>query len=363
MIEFIPLESYKAVYFNLLLIVTLFVFIQSYRYAISDAANTNEKRFLGITLLLVTILYVGLRPVSYVFGDMGTYAFQYADFVSGTKVDFDGDFVFYMFMKLCSSVMPVEFFFLLCMFFYTYPLYLASVKLFDKYWFYSFFILIISLSFWSYGTNGIRNGLATSVFLLAVVKEKKVYTYLLLFLSVNIHHAMIVPIVMYFVAQYYTNTKYIFLFWLLCIPLSLALGSMLEAFFLGFGFGEDEKLQSYLVENEDFQEQVSKTGFRWDFLIYSASGVFAGLYFIFKKKLEDVFYSHIFNTYLLTNAIWILVIRANFSNRFAYLSWFMLGLVIIYPMLKYKFFNYQHRLIGKILLAYFILTYLFNLVL
>ena len=31
-------------------------------------------------------------------------------------------------------------------------------------------------------------------------------------------------------------------------------------------------------------------GFRWDFLVYSASGVFAGWYYIFKQKYQDKLY-------------------------------------------------------------------------
>ncbi|MBA4135207.1 MAG: hypothetical protein C0525_10825, partial [Flavobacterium sp.] len=112
-----------------------------------------------------------------------------------------------------------------------------------------------------------------------------------------------------------------------------------------------------LVEDEEILEEFSAVGFRWDFLLYSISGVFTGLYFIFKKEFEDEFYKRLINLYLMTNAFWILVIRANFSNRFAYLSWFLLGVVIIYPFLKRVFFKEQHQIIGKIILAYFLFTY------
>ena len=36
------------------------------------------------------------------------------------------------------------------------------------------------------------------------------------------------------------------------------------------------------------------------------------------------------------NAFWIMVIRAEFSNRFAYLSWFLYPIVLAYPLLKLK---------------------------
>src|SRR5690606_39264861 len=99
----------------------------------------------------------------------------------------------------------------------------------------------------------------------------------------------------------------------------------------------------YLAEGSELLDHEVKTGFRWDFLLYSGLGTFAGWYFIVKRKYEDQFYQWLFHAFLFANAVWILVIRANFSNRFAYLSWFMLGIVIIYPMLKMKFFHDQNR--------------------
>lgn len=114
----------------------------------------------------------------------------------------------------------------------------------------------------------------------------------------------------------------------------------------------------YLVGEAAEGAKFSSTGFRYDFLAYSAAAVYTGWYFIFKKKYNDKIYINLYNTYLICNAFWILVIRANFSNRFAYLSWFMMGLVIIYPFLKKEFFINHHLLVGKVLTVYFLFTYL-----
>lgn len=51
------------------------------------------------------------------------------------------------------------------------------------------------------------------------------------------------------------------------------------------------------------------------------------------------------------------------DNRFAYLSWFMLGLIIVYPLLRRKIIVNQHKKIGLILLIYFGFTFLMNVVL
>ena len=148
------------------------------------------------------------------------------------------------------------------------------------------------------------------------------------------------PIAAYLLTLVYTNTKTYLKIWLLSIPVSLVLGGFWEGLFKSFGFFEDERLNTYLTDTDaEVMSQFSNTGFRWDFLLYSLTGIYAGWYFIVKKGYEDKIYSQIFNTYVLANAFWILVIRASFSNRFAYLSWFLLGIVTIYPLLKLKFFQ------------------------
>src|SRR5690606_31378083 len=125
-------------------------------------------------------------------------------------------------------------------------------------------------------------------------------------------------------------------------------------------FGEDERLEGYLTDIGKCDDKFSRTGFRWDFILYSASGVLAGWYFVIKKKFEDSLYIQMFNVYLVTNAFWILVIRANYSNRFAYLSWFMIALIIMYPYLKMQFFVNQQKKVAAIVLASFAFSYLMN---
>lgn len=76
-----------------------------------------------------------------------------------------------------------------------------------------------------------------------------------------------------------------------------------------------------------------------------------GWYYIYRKKFNDRFYTLIYNSYLLTNIFWILVIRANFSDRFAYLSWFLIPFLLVYPLLKQKLDLKEGIWLGTILLA------------
>jgi hypothetical protein len=69
------------------------------------------------------------------------------------------------------------------------------------------------------------------------------------------------------------------------------------------------------------------------------------------------------NTYLLANSLWILLIEANFSNRFAYLSWFMMPWVLLYPFVPGKIVGRPRtRLIAGILCAQYLFTYVMGVV-
>lgn len=306
---------------------------------------------------------MGLRPISAAFGDMIIYYYEFTNYVNGAPFDSKKDFLFECMKYFFANYLSAEIFFFTCSFLYVFSLYWATKKLFKDYWFYCFLMLVASFSFWVYGVNGIRNGLATSLFFYAITRDKLSSKVLFILVTLLVHKSMLVPVGAYVVASNYTTIKMYFYFWLLTIPLSLALGGFWEGFFLNLGFG-DEKLDAYLGQFDQASEGVVLTvGFRWDFLLYSASGVFAAWYFIFKKKFNDLFYTKLVGTFLIANGFWVLIIRANYSNRFAFLSWFMLGMVLVYPLLKRKFFENQHVVIGLILLVNFAFSYLLNILL
>lgn len=361
----IPLASYATFYYNILLLFVLIVLIQSVNTELTSDKNLSGKNILGAIFLVIVVVYMGSRPISFTFGDMAVYAHEFEEYKYGAPLRAGRDVLFEIFMQTCAKIMTAEMFFFLCSAIYVVPLFFLAKKLFEQYWFYAFFILVISFSFWAYGTNGIRNGIATTLFLFALSRKNKVFIGIWMFLSVSIHTAMIVPSIAYIISLFYKDTKMYMVGWFLAIPLSLILGSFWENFFMSLGLVEEERVIGYLSGSEEYLDKIIevKTGFRWDFLIYSATGVFAGWYYTVKKGFDDVLYRHIFSVYLIANALWILVIRANFSNRIAYLSWFMLGLVIIYPLLKVEIFQRQHRVIGRVLVVYFVFTYVLNVIL
>lgn len=360
MFDWIPLPIYTNVFYHLMLVMTIVVGHHSITYDLRNLKSIETLSYLGFFLLVFVIFYMGLRPVSGLyFGDMSTYNKIFLGYQRGNPYREEGDVLFHRFMWFSSKLMSSKQFFLLVDVIYIVPMYWFSRVYFKKYWFFGLFMFFASFSFWSYGTNGIRNGMGTSLFLLGLCfYRKKIWMYAFFALGFFMHASLIIPIAAFLVSKFLLNKpKLILGIWLVCIPLSLVGGSTWGALFESLGLFE-ERTQGYLTGGEQYMDQFSQTGFRWDFLLYSSTAIFAGWYFIIKKKLEDSFYNHLFGVYAIANAFWILVIEAAFSNRFAYLSWFLMGAVIIYPLAKYDMMKNQYKVLGAIAFLYFIFTYL-----
>jgi len=308
---------------------------------------------MGAFLLLFILIYMVFRPVHGVFVDMTTYARGFRAYAAGRELDIDSsDILFKIFTKFSATWLTIELYFFLCACLYVIPLYKISKKFFKDYWFYGFLLFVGSFSFWNYGVNGIRNGMAGSLFLLGVAQDKRYLQIIWFVIAINIHRSLLLPVLGFAATYFHDKPHTCYGFWLACIPLSLILPGFWECIF--GGLVSDERAKYF---GEEVMRGSSGGGFRWDFLFYSSFGVVAGWYYIFKLKLKDNFYVRLYNTYLVANAFWILVIRANFSNRFAYLSWFFMALIIAYPWAKYSFTNRQHQKFGWIMLAYIGFTY------
>ena len=362
MFDWIPLQYYTTIHYHLLLLIALVILFHSFNFKIDDSESIQFFNITGYIIVFLLIFYMGLRPISgRYFGDTANYAVIYSKLQQGEQISVERDYMFNYFMKFCSRIMGVHSFYLLLDFLYVLPFLFFSRKYFGTYWFFAMFAFIGSFLFWGAGTNGLRNGLGTSFFIVALCfYDKKIWMYMLFALSYFMHASLIIPLFAFLVLTLYKNPKAYIYFWIACIPLSLVGGSLWINFFGSIGY--EDRTAGYLTNAEENLSQFSRTGFRWDFLLYSASAVFAGWYFIFKKKITDPLYVHLFGVYCISNAFWILVITAAFSNRFAYLSWFLMPAVIAYPMFRYKIWKDQYRIFGIIIFLYFMFTYFMNVI-
>lgn len=331
-----------------------------------DINNYNPRMgaTLGIIYVVFLTLYIGLRPESYVFGDMLNYKRIYLTLQQNWESKYiSSDPLFEALTKFCAKTMDSSGYFMVIAVLYVLPSYIVARKLFNKYWYIGFIAIVGSFSFWSYGTNGLRNGIATSIFLYALSFNNQILKIGFMIIAIQFHKSLALPFGAYLLTLIFNNTQILLRFWILAIPLSLIAGSIFESIFASVGFGDiGDRMQGYSAETM-LDEVTYNTGFRWDFILYSAAGVYAGWYYIEKLKFKDKTYTTIFNIYLIANAFWVLVIRAPFSNRFAYLSWFLLSIVLIYPLLKKRIVPNQASKIGLILLANFAFSFFMTIIL
>lgn len=361
MFDFIPLEIYTPLYYYFLFMVVFFTFLKTRTDNINSDKHLQFIRNVGVLLIVFIVPYMGLRPISgRYFGDTSTYASYFTEYQSGGVILPGSDYLFHLFTQLCSQVMTVHVYFLICAILYIIPLYIACKTWFKKYWGYAFLFLVVSFSFWAGGVNGVRSAIATSFVLLAFSRKSLSSKIFWFVLAVGFHKSMLLPIAAFCLTLFVNKPKWYFFGWVVSIPLSLLAGGFWETFFAGLI--EDDRA-SYLTAGNVGDDEFASTGFRWDFLLYSAAAVYASFYFIYKKKYFNDNYFRLVSIYLTVNAFWILVIRANFSNRFAYLSWFMMGIIIIYPLLKKNMVPNQLKVIGSILVAYFAFTFFMNVTL
>lgn len=341
------------------MIITTYSFLQSNVKKIDDVDTVKMMIFLGYFLLITVLLYMGTRPIAFVFGDMINYADGFQKLQINPNVEINKDYIFWYFTKLCAQIIDARDYFFLIAVIYIIPNYFFVKKYFKEYWYIPLLMIFGSFSFWTYGTNGLRNGMATSVFIgaLCLYDRNKWMMYGLMALSYGIHNSLMIPIGAFIVSGLYKNPKAYLYIWLAAIPLSIIGGSAWENFFGSLGIG-DERVNNYMTGSVDVGTTFSSTGFRWDFVVYSGFAVFAGYYYIIKRGFQDKFYTHLWGTYMIANAFWILVIRANFSNRFAYLSWFLMAIVIAYPLFKVKFWDEHYKMVGRIFFAYYLFTYI-----
>lgn len=223
-------------------------------------------------------------------------------------------------------------FFLIVSFFYVFFNLRFCLKQ-TSYPIYLFVAVISFMGFFSYGVNTIRAGFALSLILISLMYVFK-SIFLFLFFSViaiSIHKSVIILVISILFASYYDNSKRYILFWIICLIISSLYADFIKVYFVNY-FGDlDTRVSTYFVADNDI---AYKTGFRWDFILYSLLPIVVGYYNIIRKNNVDKMYIILYNVYLLTNASWLLVIKIPYSDRFVYLSWFLYPYILLLPYLN-----------------------------
>ena len=358
--ELFPAQYYQTVFLVLTFVLTLSQSGVLARQNCNNILYRNHNSAFIILFLVLFILIAGLRPNNPVFGDTFYYVHLFGLYHdrAAYMLDEGGEWIFNNFMWLCSQIMSVHMYLLIIEILYVVPVIIACRRLCPKNTTVMMLFFIGAFSFFSYGTNGIRSGMACSLVILALSyiqgdKFDKIKCAILCFIAVNCHRSTALPIAAMLLVYFYRKPKAMFYFWIASILISLTMGGLMESLFTLLGF--DDRMTSYIGTQNDEGEmsKFSQTGFRWDFLLYSSMPIWLGWYLIFKKKVFNSTYIILLGTYIYSNAFWVMVIRAAYSNRFAYLSWFLYPIVLAYPLLSLKIWPDQGKKTSQIMFAHF----------
>lgn len=326
----------------------LIAFLASFVLASKDSLTGRCGLFVCLVLLSYTICMIAFLPVPWSVGaDRTLYAYNFIQAARTDSFSTGGsDYLFGLYCIFVAKLFNWQGCFVVTALIYVANHLIAAYKCSRKHVALLFLLMLSSFSFYSYGVNTIRAGFAASFLLLAVVNYKHlVWFFLFIFIAANCHYSMIIPSLAMVTAKYWNKPKLYMGIWLCCILASAVAGHYFEQLFARMS--SDQRVGYLSVDASDTHYEV---GFRIDFILYSLLPIAAGYYYLVKKRIHSEFYSFLLNTYILANCFWILVIRANFSDRFAYLSWFLYPLVLIYPMCHFKVTPQQHTKMALILL-------------
>jgi len=360
MIQLVPLQYYNSVFFIGMFVICLLTSLYYYDSKYCEKLLKNYTLLLPLLFAIILIFYIGLRPPSWKFADMMLYQHRWN--IAGNEaidgaINYNSEWFFDLVLTISKRLVPdVQFWFLIIELFYIGCQFWACKKLlWENVWLAILFVFF-SYQFYSYGTNGLRNGMACAIMLLAIAffcDRSKIGTIIgigLFILAMGCHRSALLPMAALLTSLFIVkDIKFATYIWVGCIVLSLIAGSYFQNLMGSLGF--DDRASSYSTMSEEVLAQFSHVGFRWDFLLYSAMPVWLAWYVRF-KGIYDRTFTLLATTYIIANSFWILICRVAFSNRFAYLSWFMYALVIAYGVVRVPIWKDQDRKAGWILLAH-----------
>ena len=329
-------------------------------------ANPSQS-VAGLFLLSFYILFIGLRPVtgiglSIVFGDTVNYILEY-NFYTGSVFTFTRDtdnLIFDNLLAWWASVdIGITSFFFLCSLLYFGCAYWAIRKMFSNDSYAVFLVFLTAFSTYSASVNAVKAGVAGSLFLLAIAYHRRLFVSIpLVLLSLGFHHSMMVLVVAYVCCLFINTPKYYYYFWLFSLVMAIAHITSFQEMFASY---TDSHGADYLLSiGEDWGGK--STGFRADFVLYSFMPLVMGWYAIQRRGVQDKLYNIILSTYVFTNSIWLLCMYAAFTNRIAYLSWFMYPVVLVYPCFLKQFGRDRYSVFAKVATLHLAFTLFMNLI-
>ena len=355
----IEAKYYYDLYLLLVTILTIFA-AEHYSNRQNAELDTHSSIIIdqrALILAIVLAIFIGFRPISAAyFGDTINYAYVY-NMREGLPYIYDPLSENLIWDNLlnwwASKRMGISYLFVLADIINFGCTFLACRKFFNQNQYIAFLVFLGSFSTFSYATNGVKAGVAAAIFLLALSYYKKLHISIpLVLISWGFHHSMTLPVCAFIISYFYRNPKFYYFIWIVCLLLSAAHVTYFQSLFAQMASDQGDTTGAQYLLSSSSSEWGGKSGFRIDFVIYSAMPLLVNYNAIFKKKIQLSSYNiFILNIYLITNAVWMLCMYGEFTNRIAYLSWFLFPIVLIYPLLTKDWGPTRYRTLSKIVIA------------
>lgn len=234
-----------------------------------------------------------------------------------------GDYAFYGLMLFVKTIANFQFFLFLVALVYMGGAFLSFVKFFEGLAFVAFAIFLISPYFIQFGDNVIRNGMAASVFLLALsYNNRQRKKYMIMFVSCLIHSSMLLMCLFYYLSVRFKSLRPYLYIWLVLFVFSVCDVDMsnIVSFFLKFS----NSYTAGFVDDANYQ----------DFLIYGLPIVVMGFLIYKRGKLGNRL---VYRMYLLGSCMQLISLTyAVMALRIAYFAGMLIP-VALTPILVYYF--------------------------
>ena len=99
----IPLPFYAPLFYHGVFALALVLFIKLHINGFTLHFQ-KQKELSALVLLFFVTMYMGMRPISYVFGDMGMYNHVFNYYLNGGELLSGGDYVWQLFMKFIRKI-------------------------------------------------------------------------------------------------------------------------------------------------------------------------------------------------------------------------------------------------------------------
>lgn len=326
-------QLYLPIYTVLVLAMTLIatVVYSNHGNNLQRPARWGWSTGLGVAIGLA--IFIGMRPPSgRYFVDSANYAEFYYEYAYGEPYEFQPFVSNGAFENihgfLGANLYDINALFTILAFLYFVGGFLAMARLYPRFPLLAFVAFLGAFSTYSYGTNGLRAGVAASMFMLALsCKPMRLWAWVCFILALGFHSSALISIGAYLLAYYFPSSRKYLIIWGVCLLLSMAGLKFVMDY---IGQISDEHTQFYLQHDESWG---GKVGFRYDFVLYSLPPIILGYLATVKYGFKSAQYQLIYNIYIITNSVWLLCMYAGYNNRIAYLSWSLYPILLIYPFI------------------------------